>query len=340
MQHITTADGIETVKRITLGGIPQWISVRGRHEGNPILLFLHGGPGFTMMPASWAYMRPWEEYFTVVQWDQRGAGKTYVENDPTKIAPTMTMDRIVADAEELIRYLLATYDKDKIVLMGHSWGTILGVELAQKHPEWFYAYVGVSQGVNVQKNERMGYRALIEYYQRVGNAEAVEELMAIAPYPGASATEAREKLHVQRKWLLRAESEGLSADGYTWRLPDNHYYDVVRLSPVYTEQDIKAWSEGIEFSVEALWPEVVAVDFDDTISFKCPVILFHGRHDLTVSATLAAQWFKRLQAPSKKLIWFNDSAHMLLENEPGKAFLHLVEDVLPLTSAGATVPPR
>ena len=150
---IVTADGISEQGLVPIGGIPQWISVRGRHKSNPLLLFLHGGPAFTVSPVSFYYMRDWEEQFTVVQWDQRGAGKTYAASDPEKIKDTMTVDRIVADAEELIGYLRQKYGKDRIVLMAHSFGTLLGLKLAQRHPDWFFAYVGMGQFTDALQSE-------------------------------------------------------------------------------------------------------------------------------------------------------------------------------------------
>ncbi len=133
VQRIVTPDGIQEQRMLRVGGIDQWMSIHGLHRDNPILLFLHGGPGMTSIPASYYYIAPWEKYFTVVQWDQRGAGKTYLANSPAEVRPTMTIDRMVADAEESVSYLRKTYGRKRIVLMGHSWGTVLGVKLAQSH---------------------------------------------------------------------------------------------------------------------------------------------------------------------------------------------------------------
>src|SRR6185503_19470435 len=135
------AGGIQELKAIDIGGIKQWISVRGRNPANPILLFIHGGPGSAMMPESWAWQRSWEDYFTVVQWDQRGAGKTF-SAAKRKPDPAMNIDRMQADAEEVIAYLERTYGKKKIFLMGHSWGSVLGLKVAAHRPDLIYAYIG------------------------------------------------------------------------------------------------------------------------------------------------------------------------------------------------------
>lgn len=103
-----------------IGGIDQVITVRGMDRANPILLYLHGGPAAPMMPASWTFQKPWEDYFTVVQWDQRAAGRTFRANDPAMVTPTIAADRSVADAVELIDWLRARYDKRKVILVGRS----------------------------------------------------------------------------------------------------------------------------------------------------------------------------------------------------------------------------
>ncbi len=328
VQKIPGEDGIETTEQVELGGIAQTVNIRGRHRGNPVLLVLHGGPGLAMMPVAHQYFRPLEEFFTVVQWDQRGAGRTYAANDPDRIRPTMTVERMVGDAEELVAYLRKRFERDKIVLMGHSWGTVLGVELAQKHPDWFYAYVGANQVVSFADNERLGYAAVMDWARRHGNAQAVRELEGIAPYPPDPArtpvARQREILDLQRKWLNQA-------GGYLWRRTSDHYGDVVALSPDYSPSDREAWGKGLDFSLETLWPQLTGLNFADTTRFGCPMVLFHGRHDLNTSAELAERWFGKIQAPSKKMVWFDYSGHMIFEEEPGRFMLAMVQDVLPLT---------
>lgn len=324
---IIAPNGIDTAEAVPIGGLEQWITVRGRDLDNPVLLFLHGGPGFPSMPVAWSFQTPWEEYFTVVQWDQRGAGRTFAANDSAAVAPTLTVERMIADAEEMVLHLRRRYGKEKIVLAGHSWGSVLGLELARRHPEWFHAYVGMSQAVDVPANEREGYDSLVARATRAGDTEALAELQALAPYPEADGAIPVAELYTQRKWLRRY-------DGYTWREEDDHYYDLVRLSPDYGDAEVAAFGPGIAFSFEALWPQFTTKDFWDVTELKLPVILMHGAHDLTVSYTLAERWFDRLRAPSKKFIRFDQSAHMIMMEEPGKTFLHLVQDVLPVVHGG------
>ena len=316
-----TGDGIDRQGYVRIGGIDQWISVRGRHRDAPILLFLHGGPGFTSIPHAYYYMQGWEEYFTVVQWDQRGAGKTYLANDPSKIRPTMTIDRMVDDAEDVVRYLRETYRQKRIVLMAHSWGTVLGVRLAQRHPDWFYAYVGMGQVVDMAHSEALGYQATLAVARADHSSQAQAELEALAPFPDPQHPEnAIAKLKTERHWLEHYDGDA-----------DYDQADIEDFSPDYSAQDLRGRSDGLTFSLQALWVPLGQVDFTSLAHFGCPVVFFQGRYDLTTSSTLLGQWYATLDAPYKKLVWFDDSAHMVYEEEPGRLLVALVQDVLPLT---------
>jgi pimeloyl-ACP methyl ester carboxylesterase len=319
-----TPDGIQEERFVTIGGIQQWITVRGRRRANPILLFLHGGPGFTSLPVSYYFMRDWEEYFTVVQWDQRGAGKTFAASSTKDSQAPLSIDRVVNDADELTRYLCETYAKQRLVLVAHSWGTILGVKLAQRHPERFYAYVGMGQFVDFSRSEKLGYEATLAAARAAKNAEAVAELEAMAPFPDARHPERNlTNLSRERYWLA-------TYNGYYWRGGFGHGEALATFSPDYTAADLHARNEGMQTSNQALWDALGHVDFTEKTRFDCPVIFLHGRHDLGTSATVLSEWYETLHAPSKKQIWFEDSAHMIYEEEPGKLLVSLVQQVLPL----------
>lgn len=321
---IVTDDGVNEQRLLKIGGIDQWVSIRGRHRANPILLILHGGPGFTLSPLDYAYMRTWEEYFTVVQWDQRGAGKTRVANDPAAVTPTLTVKRMVDDAEELTAWLRSNYAKDRIVLMGHSFGTILGVELAQRRPEWFSAYVGMGQFVAFQRNEALGYQQTLASARAAGNAKAVAELEAIAPFPDPQRPERNyQNLQVERRWLAEY-------DGYYWRRGTGSSDAVAAFSPTDTTADLAARRAGEGDSARQMWPELAGVDLTARNTFRVPVVFLQGRHDRGTSSTILGEWYQTLQAPSKTLVWFEESAHMPFEEEPGKLLVSLVEKVLPL----------
>jgi pimeloyl-ACP methyl ester carboxylesterase len=326
LQKIVTPNGIDRQMEIEIGGIKQWITVRGRDLNNPILLFLHGGPGAPEMPTSWTFQSPWEDYFTVVQWDQRGSGKTYLANDPKTIGPTITFARMEADAQEVVQYLRATYRKDKIFVLGHSWGSMLGLELAHEHPEWLYGYVGMGQMILTRESERLGYEATLGAARAAHDAQAVQELEAIAPYPEADGALPLAKLDVERKWSVKF-------GGLSWRRDNyGYYWRAGALSPDYGDADLEAIDKGSALTLPRLLTAFEAADFTAMTEFRCPIVLFNGRHDDTTSAAVAVRWFETVRARSKKLVWFENSAHMMQIEEPGKVLVHLVEDVRPLAN--------
>jgi proline iminopeptidase len=325
IRKITTSEGIEQQEIITIGGVPQWISIRARDRNAPILLVLHGGPGFTVSPVSDYYMRDWEEFFTVVQWDQRGAGKSHRSDDKESLAPTLTTDRLVRDTEELIELLRKRFKRDRVVLMAHSFGTILGVKVAQRRPDLLYAYVGMGQFVDAMRSEALGYEATLADARAEKNAEAIAALEAIAPFPDAARPERNlQNLAIERRWLAHY-------GGYFRAGGLGQHHAVEQLSPTYTAADLQTRQEAHDFIVQAMWKELANVNLNDAVQFRVPIIIMQGRHDRGTSSELVEKWHGAVNAPYTKLIWFEDSSHMVFEEEPGKLLVALATEVLPLT---------
>ena len=331
-RRITSPNGIEELRAVEIGGIKQWISVRGRDRRNPILLFIHGGPASTEMPVNWLYQGAWEDYFTVVQWDQRGAGKTAASNDAAAVTPTITIDRMTADGEELVAHLLQHYGKRKLFVMGHSWGTVIGLNIARAHPEWLHAYIGMGQVINGPENERVGYAFALREARRSGNALAVSELEAIAPYPGPEGSLSLQQLLVQRKWVIYFG--GLTAG----RTNFDYEQKARLLSPEYTAADHAAGA-SVGATLVQLLPGLTRLDYRDVTRLDCPIFLVAGRRDFQTPSQIAAAWFAKLRAPAKSLFWFEHSAHMMHLEQPGKLLLHLVRDVRPLAERAGDAAP-
>lgn len=331
-RKIVSPNGVEELVKVRIGGIDQWLSIRGRDRRNPILLVLHGGPASPSMPVDYTYQSPWEDYFTVVQWDQRGTAKTYAANTEQQMAPGMTIDGMTDDAAQVVEYLRQHYNKRKIFLMGHSWGTVLGVELAQRHPDWFYAYISVGQVVNTVKNEEAGYKFALSEARAHNNAEAVKELESIAPYPGTTPPTVQH-IGMRSKWEMYYGGLAYGRTNYDF---DS---DAELLSPDYSQSDLDAIGHGSAFTLPHLIAPLIAINFDNVTSFGCPVILFAGQHDYTTSHELAEQWFEKIQAPSKHLVLFADSAHMIMQEQPGRFLMHLVTDALPLAQTAGDAAP-
>lgn len=322
--------GIHELKTVEIGGIKQWISIRGNDPKNPLLLFLHGGPGSPMMPESWTFQRPWEDFFTVVQWDQRGAGKTF---SAAKRRPdaSMSIDRMQADAEQLIEWLRHTYGKDKIFLMGHSWGSVLGVKIAQHRPEWLYGYIGVGQVVNGKRNEVVGYQETLAEAEATGNQAAIRELKGIAPYPEPDGRIVLSKTQIERKW-------DVALGGMLYGKTKDDAALLWTLSPDYNAYDIGSTAQGEGSSVMILLPQIAAVDFDGIRDFKCPVFIFAGAHDRTTPESIAEEFFKRIQAPRKQFFKIERAAHYVVSEAPGEVLVDLVQHVRPLYQGDR--PPR
>jgi pimeloyl-ACP methyl ester carboxylesterase/ketosteroid isomerase-like protein len=329
LQKAALEDGIDQEGYVSIGGIRQWISVRGRHRDAPLLLFLHGGPGFVSTPG--AYYFGWLDRVFLGRAMGSARGRQDLRGERSRRGATDDDDRAHGRGRRRRRALPAQDLRlPQIVLVGHSWGSYLGLTLARRHPEWFYAYVGIGQAIDFARSERLGYEATLAAAQRAGNAQAVRELEAMAPFPDAKdpATTLR-NLPRERHWL--AEYHGSVVHG------DESVYDAIGLiGPDYGSKDLEARDAGLRFSLPALWSAMGRIDLESVDRLELPVVFLHGRSDTNVSAQVLAQWYARLQAPSKKLVWFDDAAHLVQEEAPGKTLVTLVQDVLPLTGASGT----
>lgn len=321
LDHIVTPHGVQETFEVTLGGARQVVNVRGADRGNPILIYIHGGPGAVEMPFAWAFQRPWEDYFTVVQWDQRGAGRSFPLNDPKTLAPTMTVDRFRDDTIELIDLLRHKYGKQKVFLLGHSWGSVVGMAVAEKRPDLLYAYIGMGQFIDPVAGERAGFDWTLQRARDDGNTQAVKELRALEPYPGKFESD---RIDGERKWAVHYGAL------FAGRQDGDFYYGLPDLSPEYSPKDIKAWGDGSSFTIKLVAPLMARASFRSLDRIDCPVLLFEGRHDELIPSTVAWSWFQKLQAPSKQFVWFENSGHMMMIEEPGHMLGALLQYARPL----------
>lgn len=323
LMRIAAPEGVQDTYKANIGGIEQWINVRGQDRANPMILFVHGGPASPSMPTTWQWQRPVEEYFTVAHYDQRGVGKTLRANDVDAVADTIKIDRFVDDAIEVAEHLRARYKQDKLVLVGHSWGTIVATRAALKRPELFHAYVGIGQVANVHENERISFEFGMEQAKKHNNTEALKEMEAIAPYPGNQPI-TRERIIVARKWPQHYG--GLTA----YKSDSKYYYSGPILSPEYDQADWKAINEGSMLTLGRVLQEWTEVDFFKVKQFPLPIVQFLGRHDYTTPTAPVVKWMAQLKAPYKQSVWFEHSAHMMPWEEPGKTLTSLLTYVRPL----------
>lgn len=332
LRRIVSPHGVERSEAVRIGGIDQFVSLRGADRRNPVLLILHGGPGFPTAPMAWFATRGLEEYFTVVHWDQRGAGKTHLLNDPKAVAPTMKPERFVDDAEALVAWLRKEFSKDKVFVLGTSWGSYVGLEFARRRPEWLHAYIGMGQAANIPESERRGYAYALDAAKKAGNREAVAELLSIAPYAEPGKPIPLDDIRIERKW---SDFFG-GVMAYRVRQIDGI---AARLSPDYSDEETRRVYEGNGYSQDFLFSPVLSVDFTHVTRLDCALIVLAGRHDRTVNSYVAHEWFERVQSPFKRFVWFENSAHEVMMEEPGKLLVTLVTHARPLAAAAGDVAP-
>ncbi len=329
---ITSPNGIDSLESVQIGGIHQWIEVRGLNVNDPILLFIHGGPGTPFMPLAGSFQAPWEKYFTVVQWDQRGAGKTYASNDADLQRRTMNVAQMEQDTLEVVNYLRQRFKKEKISVLGHSWGSVLGLWLAHEHPELLSAYVGVGQAVNMEQNEKVAYEDALQQARDRRNKKALEDLESIAPYPPLDGSVDFNKMQIAKDWeeeLLGPPPSARFTNARTLLL------NLVS-APEYSLADDYAFIHGHSsmFSIKALIPEAMKVDLSqDTQDLRVPILFFEGREDPYCRPSLIWDYFQTIKAPQKEFVWFDNSGHFPFYEEKQKFTDELVQRVLPLAGS-------
>ncbi|MBI4480429.1 MAG: alpha/beta hydrolase [Acidobacteria bacterium] len=314
---VTTPNGIDEANYVRIGGLEQWITIRGEDRKNPVLLLLHGGPGDATNPWGYAGFRNWLKYFTVVQWDQRGAGRTFGRNGAAA-ASTITIERMVQDGIELAELLSKRLQKEKIVLVGHSWGSILGVFMAKAQPELFYAFVGTGQVADPTRNYAVAYAALVERASREGNSRALQELDEIGPPPYKDG----KGFAVQRKWSNLFEGADVflaSTLGFALTAPG------------YSLGDINDWFEGQSVSAEHLVPQTSVLDPKVLGGeFAVPVFVIQGAEDFTTPTSLAKTYLNSLHAPRKAFVTIDGAGHFAVFTKQDVFLKELRARVLPL----------
>ena len=328
VRRIHTPEGIEALEPVEVNGTTQWISIRGLHRDNPILLVLHGGPGSPVMGMSWAYQKPWEDFFTVVNWDRRGVGKSFVAADSARLGPTMTLSQLVDDAEVVVRHVLERLGQDKLVIMGYSYGTAIAPLLVERRPEWFHGYVGLGQSSGAD-NEPELYRSLMERVRAAGDTTAIRELEALQPYPPPEGEPPLEALLAIREWARIYDG------GWYGKETFDLYYVLPDWGPEYSEAEaagvLPAMSWAGSHIIDGGGARHRLVE-----AFEVPVVILQGRYDLHTPYSGARSYFDRISAPYKRFVTFDRSSHMIMFEEPGRFLMALVDEVLPLAGGAAS----
>jgi pimeloyl-ACP methyl ester carboxylesterase len=317
--RVTASHGIDEARYVPIGGIEQYISIRGEDRDNPVILFLHGGPGDATNPWGYLAFRSWLKDFTVVQWDQRGAGRT-LRKSGASIAPTITIEHMTQDGVELADYLRKSLQKEKLILVGHSWGSILGLSMTKARPDLFYAFVGTGQVGDATRNYAVAYEALLTKARALKERTAVEELLAIGPppYPDFRGWS------VQRKWSNLFEHADLFISGM---------FGAALTAPGYTFSDINDWNAGQELSGRQLIPQTAKLDSKALGGqLAIPVFVIQGAEDFTTPTSLANEFVTSLRAPHKEFVTIPGAGHFAVFMKSDEFLRELVARVRALAT--------
>jgi pimeloyl-ACP methyl ester carboxylesterase len=315
---IQTPNGVEEATFVPIGGIEQWVQIRGEDRRNPVLLFVHGGPGSSETPLS-SLLRPWEKYFTVVMWDQRCAGKTFAQNG-AQSCRGLSIASVAQDGIALTNYLRGRLHKAKIVLLGHSWGTMVGLRMLRERPALFSAYVGTGQVVSIPEKEPVIYARALARLRGAHMDNGVRALEKIGPPPYKSQAD----IQAERDWSSRCEIPS-ERDLYSNMTP------VVLFAPGWSLWDIYQFLQASKFANAATFDANNSYDARDLgPKFDVPFFIFNGELDNITPADLAKKYFDRIEAPQKTFVMLKGVGHSAVLTEPD-AFLHeLVTRVRPI----------
>lgn len=300
---------------VEIGNVPQWISVRGNTSA-PVLLFLHGGPGGSEFGPRRKYLRQLEERFCVVEWEQRGAGRSYRGDK------TLAFDRLVADGGEVVEWACRELDARRVVLVGHSFGTVLGVRIAREIPERIAAYVGAAQVTRWAEQEQRGYDWALAEARRRGHRRALRALTRLGPPVDGMYAMGVRGVEIERRWL--GALGGVTFDpAFVWRW----------ISSIYTCRDYPISAKlryltAMRCSMELLWSDLGRrVDLvRDSTKLAVPVHLFAGRADQIAPVELTQNWLSVLDAPTKRLEIVEDAGHLNLYERPAR-FVAFLEQI-------------
>lgn len=303
---------IDEKRMVLLNGLPQKIHIKSADETNPVLLFLHGGPGVCNRHTIMTDHADLSKTFTIVAWDQRGSGGSYYGAKKE----TLTVDQLVEDANALVGWLCERFHKDKIFIIGGSWGSELGTYLANRHPEKIAAYVGFGQVVDGAKNEEISFAFAMEEAKKAGDEKSIAILERVGPPVKGVYKGGFDGMMAQRNIMMKY-------GGYSKSAKKRSYFSSfvvpVFLSGEYTIRDLYGLVCGYKYVLTEMWDAVGATNFPETCTkFDVPYFVFDGVLDQNTPASLVQGWFDSIEAPQKELIWFEQSGHNPMGDEPEK----------------------
>ncbi|MBS1806076.1 MAG: alpha/beta hydrolase [Acidobacteria bacterium] len=311
--------GIEEERFISIGGIEQWISIRGEDRLNPVLFLIHGGPGSSYAMFA-PHLKAWERHFTIVQWDQRGAGKTFSRMGPGGCGE-ISMRRLTLDAIELAENLRTYLQKERLFLLASSFGSTFGVQVAQSRPDLFYAYIGTDQNVGMVRGRVENHHQLLERLRTMGMIEGSNLVERIG---GDMNVWTPRDFKTVMHWTMKSDPKGFRQTVKLLR-------DSVWFAPGWTLNDIYAFVKGMDFSLRDLLPEIVRYDaWKQSTRFHLPVFIFQGEDDVVTLTAQAQSYFAEIHAPAKYMELIPNAGHFAMFLQPRVFLEKLLANVRPL----------
>jgi pimeloyl-ACP methyl ester carboxylesterase len=305
---IRTPNGIDEVGFVRIGGIDQWVSIRGEDLANPVIVVAHGGPGSSLTPFILETTRGWEKHFTVVHWDQRGAGMTF--SRAPKGQGEISAPRIAEDGLEVTGHALKRAGKAKAILLGASWGSVVAVAMARRRPELFHALVGAGQVVDGLRNEAVAYEALLAKVRAAGDARSEATLVALGAPPWTlKQTMAERRILIGR--YPPASERGMQTKVLAALLS----------APGLSLKQVIDWFDGAGFSTTALGDTLLTYsDGPPYAPLDMPFVVIQGSEDIQTPTSLAAEYLEAVAAPAKRFVSLPGGGHMAMVAMP-EAFL-------------------
>ena len=310
---------ISVIETLKINGLNQRMIIRGSDSTRPVLLYLHGGPGDPEFPFVEQFNPGIEDLFLVCYWDQRGAGLSYSKDIPIE---TMNLSQFVDDAGKVSEYLLHRYNRKKIYLLGHSWGTMLGSFTINKYPGYYYAFISVGQVGDQVRSENQSYNFVLSKARELKDRKAISALLKIGPPPYPDPVEAIKKMLIERKYVIK----------YGGAVKKGNLYQKA-IKPLifckeYTFMDKVNYLKGMKFSKDHLWDVIMKTNLIRALPLQTiPVYIIQGIYDHQTSFSVAKEYFDTLQAPSKRFYRFENSAHSPIFEEPEK-FRSILKEIL------------
>ena len=303
--HTPNTAHLASLEKIEINGTRQAISIRGESEDNPVILFLAGGPGGSQIQATRENLSELESDYTIVNWEQTGVGKSYNAH-PIK---SLTPDVYVKDAHALTQYLKERFNQEKIYLMGESWGSYLGVRLSKQYPEDYYAFIGTGQMVDFSETEQYCYDLALSLARENNDQQQIKALENLdeIPIKGKNISLEIGTYLVYLHNMMGRDSNIQQTDWNTFK---------IIFSPEYGIIDSINYLKGLYFTFSHVYQQLYGTDLRESHSdFKIPIYFLHGRHDFNAPTYLVKEYFEKIIAPEKKLIWFEHSGHNPWINE-------------------------